>query len=865
MKSLKCFFIILLAFLLCMPSIVFCIPVKECEIAVPGYPHAPVVGDVDADRRPEIVVGYGATSLSWDQGGLIVLRKHPNNRVDTVFNWSIDTGNVYTPYIGDVDGDNLPEICVQFTRPGADDSIIVFNHDFTVLWRAMVGSGSGSMTFEGGHAITAGDIEGDGIIEIFASETRSNYIRVFDGRTGRLIRDILDPDGYHPYGAVTLWNLDEVGAPEIVSCFHLGSLCKVCAFHTNDGSEYWCVRNAISYGVADLKGDSHPEVVLERYDNRPPRITVDLYNFDGTFSNTLRSFGVSACYFPHFGLPVIAEFDFSTPTPEIVVALNHVTSISGAPLIACIKTDSTEFWRYTLSGFAEFVSITAADLNCDLIPEIAALNYYPETTLVIIDGATGMPLGNFDSPTPSNTQDNNMVAICDADNDSYTELIYAGSSSSGDSFFVAVVGNDGQWSSTRPIWNEGGFYYTSIGDNLDLRRRSYTNWLDENLFRCQKPIPCGLKVAIHDTLSCIRCGHFSALRIHAAVMNLNSLSSALGTRVRLSILHGGDCLRLTTGSYEYFLGTLSPNDTCNVRWVFSVDDYCSHRYIIARITVWSSDSAFDSTVVEYRINLPDCYDFPEARIIKPSPCGGVMTCADSTQQMIAFYVEPRRYPIAFDSVIVVVNGDTYTLRDTNLLTDRRNNIVFVPSPPFSNGDTVTFQLARIMSETLYCTNNTPPCSVIIDLQPPILFEPQPAEGERICFAPSEFRVRVIDSIAGVNWSSVDSAVARITTIFDTVEIRITHHEDTLIIPLSGVNQAGTVSVCITGIEDAPTIRYCPPNIVDTCFHYVVLGKSVPPLILPERLLRIISSGFVFLGPKPSKHFRKKTEHKIQQD
>ncbi|RKZ32291.1 hypothetical protein DRQ27_02800, partial [bacterium] len=148
---------------------------------------------------------------------------------------------------------------------------------------------------------------------------------------------------------------------------------------------------------------------------------------------------------------------------------------------------------------------------------------------------------------------------------------------------------------------------------------------------------------------------------------------------------------------------------------------------------------------------------------------------------------------------------------------------------------------------------------------PILFEPQPAEGERICFAPSEFRVRVIDSIAGVNWSSVDSAVARITTIFDTVEIGITHHEDTLIIPLSGVNQAGTVSVCITGIEDAPTIRYCPPNIVDTCFHYVVLGKSVPPIILPERLLRIISSGFVFPGPKPSKHFRKKTEHKIQQD
>ena len=861
MKSLKCFFIILLAFLFCMPSIVFCTPVKECEIAVPGYPHAPVVGDVDADRRPEIVVGYGATSLSSDQGGLIVLRKHPNNRVDTVFNWSIDTGNVYTPYIGDVDGDNLPEICVQFTRPGADDSIIVFNHDFTVLWRAFVGSGTGPLTVEGGHAITAGDMEGDGTIEVFASETRSNYIRVFDGRTGRLIRDILDSDGYHPYGAATLWNLDEVGAPEIVSCFHSGAYFKVCAFHTDDGSEYWCVQKAMSYGVANLKGDSHPEVVLERYSEH--YLNVNLYDFDGTFYRTLKRFELPSFFFGHFSLPVIADFDSSTPTPEVVVAINHVTSLGGIPLIACYRADSTEFWRYLILRFTEFTAITAADLNCDLIPEIAALSCYSGTTLVIIDGATGVPLGTFDGPVPIHNQDNNMVAICDVDGDSYTELIYGGRLAFWDSFFVAVVGNDGQWSPTRSIWNEGGFYYTSTGDNLDLRHRSYTNWLDENLFRCQKPIPCGLIVAIHDTLGCIRCGHFSALRIHAAVMNLDSLPSAPNIRVRLSFLHGGGCLRLTTGSYEYFLGTISPNDTCNFRWVFSVDDYCPHRYIIVRITVWSSDSAFDSVIVDRQINFPDCYDFPEVRITKPTPCGGVMTCANSIQQMIEFYVEPRRYPIVFDSVIVVVNSDTYTLESSSLLTDRRNNIVFIPSPPFSNGDTVTFQLARIMSEMFYCPYNTPPCSVIVDLQPPILFEPQPVEGERVCFAPSEFRVRVIDSIAGVNWSSVDSAVAHITTIFDTVEIGITHHGDTLIIPLSGVNQAGTVSVCITGIEDAPTIRYCPPNIVDTCFHYVVLGKSVPPIILPERLLRIISSSFIFPGPKPSKHFRKKTEHKIQ--
>jgi hypothetical protein len=169
---------VVLAFLLLF-SLSFCAPTTEVDIPFSGYPYAPVIGDVDEDGFPEIVVGYGYRNTS--QAGLMVLRKYADNSIDTVFHWTVPIGECYTPYLGDINNDGHPEIAVQFWHGSGPDSIIVFDHTFTELWRAQVSSDltPSSMLAVGGHAITAGDIDANGTIEVLAATLRESHIRVF--------------------------------------------------------------------------------------------------------------------------------------------------------------------------------------------------------------------------------------------------------------------------------------------------------------------------------------------------------------------------------------------------------------------------------------------------------------------------------------------------------------------------------------------------------------------------------------------------------------------------------------------------------------------------------------------------------------
>jgi len=686
--------------------------------------------------------------------------------------------------------------------------------------------------------VTAGDIEGDGIVEVFALATQNNFIRVFNGQTGARIRDIGGAGYGFPYGGPSLFDLDEDGRLEIITTWKTSSSQAVRCFRAHDGTHWWSVDGGCAYGVADLNGDHAPEIVIERKPGSGSgTLTLGVYRYTGTHIRDIRSFSLNSFYFPHYGLPVIADFDHSTPEPEIAIAINHVVGCNG--LVGVYMMDGTEIWRYCMSS-GEFMSITAADLNCDQVPDIAAHNF--DGNMFIFDGVDGTIWAHFTGARLQSNQDNNFVAIADLDLDFHSEFVNNGYTSPSTRNIIRVTGDDDRWNPTRPIWNENGFYHESIGDHLEIdgtypAGRKYTNWRegDLNIFRCQKLMACGLGVLIDYDIECSGCLEYSNLTIDGTIFNTNSLVPAPGSQCSLAVILGNECLRLISGSYSRFLGLLHPRESTYVNWVFYVDSFCLHREVKIRIFAWSSDSEqISPTYYDFNIPLPICDDIPEARIIRPLPCGGIMTCADSIQQMLAFYVTSNYYPLDYDSLILAVEGDTYTISAFNLVKQGDNNIIYIPVPHFENGDTVFFRLVRVMNQEICCTASTPPCSVIIDLQPPILYDPFPSEGARIYFTPTEFRVHIIDSIAGVNWSTVDTAIAHVTSVVDTADIPVVRSGDTLlIVPLTSFTQAGTVTVCFSGIEDAPTILYCPPNVADTCFHYVVLSRFVALPLYPD--------------------------------
>jgi len=830
----------IIVLLLCFFSTsLFAAPIIEAELQLPGYPYAPVVGDVNMDGFPEIVVGYGASEL--ESAGLIVFQKRADNSLDTsLFHWRLPVGEVYTPYIGDIDNDGCPEICACFwRRSDAPDSIICFNHDYSVLWKneigAVIWTPPSIYTEFGGHEITAGDMDGDGNIEVFVHATRSKYIRIFDGATGALLHDLGGSDYGFPYDAPAIFDLDGDGTLEIISCWYIEDfIYHVRCFNTVDRTELWVIENALSFGVADVNNDSLPEIVaieLER-----PYFHINYYNAYGTYLGTVDSMDsilASPMSFPHFGPPMIAQFDLSTSEPEMIFWLNHIDykGYHNAAVIFCYKFDGSLIWDF-IRVHTEFMTATGADINCDSIPDIATIDL--RNSMYVLDGATGAIKAQFSGYPVSGDQVNDFISIVDVDMDFHTEYVFNGRSA-GWRNFVAIAGNDSRWNTTRPIWNEGGFYYSSIGDSiglsLSLKDRSYQNWKDYNIYRCQACMACGLMIRTSDSIQCSGCETFSDLKIHANVINSNYLVPAPGSRVKIEILQGEEYMSLISGVEEIYLGDIAPADSVDAIWTYEVDGSCLWEELKVRIHTSSIDSVnIHPTYYDFRIRLPKCADFPEIVNVRPLPCNGVMTCPDTAEQTIILCVTSKYFPINYEETKLYVNDEVFTIESENMF-QYDDNLVYFPSEPFENGDSIVYYLFSTTS--IGCTTISPPCTVIVDLQPPMFYNEIPSNNSTVETVPNHFQALLTDSIAGVRWSSLDSSVAHFTSMYDTIDLPIILEDSSVIVQFDGLMILGHIEICFENILDDPTIEYCEPNVLDTCFRFNVEPKIAAIPVFPD--------------------------------
>ena len=405
-------------------------------------------GRIDLCDTPDVVVQAFAAYESF-LGAIYVL-----DGATGTLHWQSDpiVDASFTPALGDIDGDELPEI-VAVTH-GAQE-LVAFEHDGALAWQ-----GTDPWPDFGYSALALADLDGDEAVEILAD----TY--VFDAEGGLVL--VLDETTITGWGnATTAADLDGDGDLEIV----LGRS----AFH-HDGSEYYS-NAAVPTGypqVADLDDDPEPEVLVQSYDG------LSVLEHDGTIKlAALRPTGVAADGTSWIRPATVHDLDGNG-------IADWATSSGG--VYAAYEADGGLLWSFMVEDVTGSAAGTAFDFLGDGVAEAM---YGDEHQLYVLDGA-GDPL--LMVPRSSGTLQEYPV-VADVDNDGSAEILVV----SNQGWFgeqtapaLQVVRDvEDRWIPARRIWNQHTYHVTNVREDGTIPAVEPRHWELLNTFRTQAQIEAG--------------------------------------------------------------------------------------------------------------------------------------------------------------------------------------------------------------------------------------------------------------------------------------------------------------------------------------------------------------------------------------
>ncbi len=427
-----------------------------------------------------------------------------------------------SPMVADIDGDKQPEIVFN-TQQGMLTAIR--GKDCKEVFSVKGAYAQGS-----NPAIA--DVTGDKVPEIVMVD-KTNRIVVHDNK-GKVVAKspAASKVAYkETSGGPAIANLDGKGLPEIV---HGGMAVRF------QGGTLTTLYNVTTYGgyrgvfsaVADVDLDGKPEIVAGN------RILDGLTGKDETPAAVKKMPG---------GHVAIAQFDPSTPEPEIVLVTSHSTKVSTVRIFHPV-TGKVIFGPYNF-GQRMGGPPTVADFDGDKKPEVAAAGYVgyavfdpqcaakplpsfchspgmrwfkvtqdkssgctgssvfdfngdgkaevvyrDECWLRVYDGTTGKVL--FAHSISSGTK-MELPVVADVDNDNHADIVV-----SSDSYTKCSAEKDlglkhkgatkgifvlqdpkNLWMPSRSIWNQHTYHITNVNDDVTVPAVEKHNWLTWNNYR----------------------------------------------------------------------------------------------------------------------------------------------------------------------------------------------------------------------------------------------------------------------------------------------------------------------------------------------------------------------------------------------
>lgn len=372
---------------------------------------------------------------------------------------------------GDLDGDGRVEIVAAREQGG----VVAFRHDGSLYWRNNT-TPAAAITWWGGPSIA--DLNGDGNPEVIFGAT------VLDGRTGTLLWNGTGGVGQNKgpsetalIGALSVVaDLDNDGRQEVLT----GS-----TYYNHDGTVRWndATRTDGYVAVADFNADGQPEIVVVH------RGTVRVQNAAGAIvwgPVTIPRFDNPALTGGRLGPPTVADFN-GDGRPDIGVAgqSQYVT------LNVNLATPNPTFaqariWqRQTTDVSSNITGSSVFDFDGDGIVEVV---YNDEQFLRVFSGPTGDVLFQVANTSYTATE---YPIIVDVDNDGNTEIVVVSNNSFDEPGFtpgvfagISVYGDaSDNWVNSRRIWNQHAYSITNVNEDGSIPARPVRSWTTHNTFR----------------------------------------------------------------------------------------------------------------------------------------------------------------------------------------------------------------------------------------------------------------------------------------------------------------------------------------------------------------------------------------------
>ena len=442
-------------------------------------------GQINEEDIPDVVFvsSIGSPIADSGDGILRAISGKDGSPIWDIIDPELRVKQYYAIAAGDLDGDGLVEIVA---RAGAlhsprlySDQLLIFEHDGTFKQ-------AGEQTLMAGWsgAISIADMEHDGSAEIiightvFHADGSVKFVgsKGFFGSTVNPISDLATP----PVSMVGDLDLD--GQAELITGF---------VAYRADGSIYYDKSADPDFDVyygPDQYGDLLGGYTALANFNDDPYPEIVIYNqgsialLDHTGELLWQTQHTAPANLYPTGPLAVADFD-GDGLPEIGIGDRYHYGV--------IDQDGSILWQYPIVENSGFVGSSVFDFEGDGVAEVL---YADTEYLRVFRGTDGKVL--FQTPNPSGTF-LEFPVVADVDNDGRAEIIVSrnqfddvgkrtGTFDSG----IFVYGDQlDNWVGTRRIWNQHGYYITNINEDGTIPQEEVPNWQVFNNLRQNEQLP----------------------------------------------------------------------------------------------------------------------------------------------------------------------------------------------------------------------------------------------------------------------------------------------------------------------------------------------------------------------------------------